>query len=182
MLLLTALGYGILWILNQFISKDFLDRLFNLQSYRQIRDVNQVILESSAGMSTTPYAVDMVGTLYTRIEDFSYLNLISVFGRWAAAALISIYLLVPLISCIYLHNYKLKNRRKISSPLFTLSELSCLLLFSSGAVHVMSNFGLIFFTGVTLPFISNGFMNIIVMLILLIPVIFCLREASFHDA
>ena len=182
MLGVTVAAYGGLWILNQFISEDFLDRLFNLQSYRQIRDVNQVILESSAGMSTTPYAVDMVGTLYTRIEDFSYLNLISVFGRWAAAALISIYLAVPLISCIYLHNYKLKNRRKVSSSLFTLSELSCLLLFSSGVVHVMSNFGLIFFTGVTLPFISNGFMNIIVMLVLLIPVIFCLREASFHDA
>ncbi|MBR1555634.1 MAG: hypothetical protein IJ644_09640 [Oscillospiraceae bacterium] len=174
--------YGMLWVLNQFISKDFLDRLFNLQSYRQIRDVNQAILESSAGMSTSPYAVDMVGTLYTRIEDFSYLNLISVFGRWTAVALILLYLLIPLISCMYLHNYKLKNRRKVSSSLFTLSEMSCLLLFSSGAVHVMSNFGLIFFTGVTLPFISNGFMNIIVMLILLIPVIYCLREASLHDA
>ncbi|MBE6876070.1 MAG: hypothetical protein E7496_04980 [Ruminococcus sp.] len=182
MLGLTGGIYGILWILNQFISKDFLDRLFNLQSYRQIRDVNQAILESSAGMSTTPYAVDMVGTLYTRIEDFSYLNLISVFGRWTAVALILLYLLIPLMSCMYLHNYKLRNRRKVSSSLFTLAEMSCLLLFSSGAVHVMSNFGLIFFTGVTLPFISNGFMNIIVMLILLIPVIYCLREASLHDA
>ena len=183
-LMLTATGavYGILWILNQFISEDFLDRLFNLQSYRQIRDVNQAILESSAGMSTSPYAVDMVGTLYTRIEDFSYLNLISVFGRWTAVALILLYLLIPLLSCMYLHNYKLRNRRKVNNSLFTLSEMSCLLLFSSGAVHVMSNFGLIFFTGVTLPFISNGFMNIIIMLILLIPVIYCLREASLHDA
>lgn len=179
---ITAVIYGILWILNQFISEDFLNRLFNLQSYRQIREANQAILESSAGMSTTPYAVDMVGSVYTRIEDFSYLNLISVFGRWTAVALILLYLLIPLISCMYLHNYKLKNRRKVSSPLFTLSEMSCLLLFSSGAVHVLSNFGLIFYTGVTLPFISNGFMNIIIMLILLIPVIYCLREAGFHEA
>jgi len=177
----TVIGYCSLWVLNKFVSLEILNRLFNLQSYRQIRDMNQVLLESSAGMSTTPYAVDMVGSLYTRIEDFSYLNLISVFGRLGAAALILLYLLVPLLSCIYLHNYKLKNRKYINSSLFTLSELSCLLLFSSGAVHVLSNFGLIFFTGVTLPFISNGFMNIIIMLILLIPVIYCLREASFHD-
>ncbi|GEM_PF-2684456 len=182
MLALTAAGWGLLWILNRFISADFLDRLFHLEKYRQIRDMNRTILESSRGMNAAPYAVDMVGTIYTRIEDFSYLNLISVFGRWAASALILLYLLVPLLSCMYLHNYKLKNRRKISSALFTLAELSCLLLFSSGAVHVLSNFGLIFFTGVTLPFVSNGFTNIIVMLILFIPVIYCLREASFHDA
>ncbi len=178
---ITIIGYCSLWVLNQFVSLEILNRLFHLQSYRQIRDMNQAILESGTGMSTTPYAVDMVGTLYTRIEDFSYLNLISVFGRLGAAALILLYLLVPLLSCIYLHNYKLKNRKYISSSLFTLAELGCLLLFSSGAVHVLSNFGLIFFTGVTLPFISNGFMNIIIMLMLLIPVIYCLREANFHD-
>ena len=177
----TAIAWGGLWFLNQFVSWSVLDRLFNLQSYRQIRDMNQAILESSAGMSTTPYAVDMVGTLYTRIEDFSYLNLISVFGRWTAAALIAIYLLMPLLSGIYLHNYKLKHKQ-VNICLFTISEIGCILLFSSGAVHVLSNFGLIFFTGVTLPFISNGFMNIMIMMILLIPVIYCLREASSDEA
>ena len=38
----------------------------------------------------------------------------------------------------------------------------CTLFISNTLVHIVANFGLFLFTGVTLPFISNGFMNMAV--------------------
>ncbi len=174
--LLIRKGY-LMGIFGQ-AAEEKLNRLFNLDAFTQINDMNQIIDESNVIFQVIPYHVRLTGQLTTRIEDFSYLNIISVFGTLFAAVFLIWLLIVP-----YLALQDFDERAKRSSyehNLFLIAKWPLLLFIANITVHVMSNLGIFMFTGVTLPLISNGFMNTIITIISFIPVIKCLGLIAYE--
>ena len=186
---LFALLYMILWkwhvrgVSDSFLGEK-LNRLFALDRFTQINDMNDIIDESNVLFQLIPYKVNLVGQLNTRVEDFSYLNIISVFGVLFAGAFMIYLLLIPFSALQFLNAEAERRKNSLSLydyNLLTISKWPLLLFIANSAVHIISNLGIFIFTGVTLPLVSNGFMNTILTVVSFVPVIRCLGRAEYEE-
>ena len=146
--------------LKNFGLYDKLDRIFNLSDNPQIGEMNTALNESPRLFVALPYNVSLAGRVQTRVEDFSFMNIVTVFGTLMGSVLMLLMVTVPV---------KMVERIKTKytgKSIYSVRNLFCIggctLFISNTLVHIVANFGLFLFTGVTLPFISNGFMNMAV--------------------
>lgn len=169
--------------LTETIGLERWNRLYHLEKFPQVLELRSVMKQSPLLRGLVPYNVSMTGKAYTRIEDFSYMNLVSVFGKVAAVAVIGYYLILLLRVFFRLDDNVLRRRRTLTGlnrNLFILAQYMCLYIVTHAAVHVVSNLTFLFFTGVPLPFLSKGMSNLIVVLLFSVLIIWCLREEEEH--
>ncbi len=74
---------------------DKLDRLFNLSGNSQLVGMNMAINESPRFFVAMPYHVDIDGRIQTRVEDFSFMNIVTVFGSFLGIVLLILMITVP---------------------------------------------------------------------------------------
>ena len=152
------------------------NRLYGLEQFPQVLELRTVLRQSALLRGIVPYQVSLNGKAYTRIEDFSFVNLVSVFGSIAALAVIGYYT-VLLARVFYRLDNTVRSRRMppLRTALFHTAQLAALYTLTHAAVHVVSNLTFLFFTGVPLPFVSKGLSNLLVCLVLSVLIICCLR-------
>lgn len=173
-------GTYLLQLLIGMLGEERWNRLYGLVNFTQVREARAVLHNSYLIPRPIPYNVEMTGRIYTRVEDFSYLNLVSVFGKCVALLVIAWYvrLLVDAFLTLERHrNYRRKFTPMQQRLLFT-AECMCLYIMTHCLVHVVSNLMFVFFTGVSLPFISKGLSNLFVMLIFSVLIVYCLRQCE----
>ena len=88
------------------------------------------------------------------------MNIVTVFGSLVGSVLSGDMMVVPA---------KMIQKIEVKYPgdkLYSIANLFCIggctLFISNTLIHIIANFGFFLFTGVTLPFISKGFMNMAV--------------------
>ena len=152
------------------------NRLYGLEQFPQVLELRTVLRQSALLRGIVPYQVSLNGKAYTRIEDFSFINLVSVFGSIAALAVIGYYT-VLLARVFYRLDNGVRARRMppLRSALFHTAQLAALYTLTHAAVHVVSNLTFLFFTGVPLPFVSKGLSNLLVCLLFSALIVCCLR-------
>ena len=165
------------------IGMDRWNRLYHLDAFPQVLEMRTVIRKSELLRGLVPYTVSMTGKSYTRVEDFSYLNLVTVFGRLAAFA-VTAYYIILLLRVFFRLNDTLRRRQTQFSErrtaLFLLAQFMCLYIVTHALVHVISNLTFLFFTGVPMPFISKGLSNLAVVMVCSVVILFCLNWEENH--
>ncbi|MCQ2416581.1 MAG: hypothetical protein MJ071_02075 [Oscillospiraceae bacterium] len=169
-------GYP-LWIVNG-IGMERWNRLYHLEAFPQVLEMRTVLRKSEWLRGLIPYNVSMTGKIYTRIEDFSYLNLVSVFGSLVAFVVMGYYVLLLMRVFYRLNDTLRKNHGEmncVQQNLFLLAQFMCLYIVAHALIHVISNLTFLFFTGVPLPFISKGISNLAVVLVCSAVIVYCLQ-------
>ena len=158
-----------------------LDRVFNLSDNSQIREMNTAINESPSFFVALPYHVSLEGRPQTQVEDFSFMNIVTVFGTLLSSILVVIMMIVPSKMIEKIRMQYSENELYTVRNLFCIG--GCTLFIANAIIHIIANFGLFMFTGVTLPFISNGFMNMAVFYLIFAQVLKTLDTvgSSHHE-
>lgn len=131
-------------------------RLFNITALEQVNLVREELSERTyIWPNPNRYDVYIGGELATRCEDFSFLNMLTVFGKLAAVIILAAYLALTLIPAVRL------SVSRGSSFTASAGFYGVVMLLSSCTVHCMANVAAYFFTGVGLPFVSDGITNLI---------------------
>ncbi|MBO4876601.1 MAG: hypothetical protein J5501_01190 [Ruminococcus sp.] len=153
-------------------------RLFDITAFDQVNLVREELAERTyIWPNPNRYDVYIGGELATRCEDFSFLNMLTVLGKLAAVIILAAYLALTLIPAVKLSTAGEKN--------FTSRAgfYGAVMLLSSCAVHCMANVAAFFFTGVGLPFVSDGITNLVfsVIYICLISLSLSRRKESVYE-
>lgn len=170
-------------LITEVIGQDRWNRLYHLEAFPQVLEMRTVLRRSELLRGLVPYTVEMTGKSFTRVEDFSYLNLVSVFGSLAAFAVMAYYIML-LLRVFFRLNDTLRGRGKqmtaVQQNAFLLAQFACLYIVTHALVHVVSNLSFLFFTGVPLPFISKGLSNLFVVLVFSVLIVYCLHWEENH--
>ena len=170
-------------LITNVIGQDRWNRLYHLEAFPQVLEMRTVLRRSELLRGLVPYTVEMTGKAYTRVEDFSYLNLVSIFGSLAAFAVMAYYIMLLLRVFFRLNDtlrYRQKQMTAKEQNLFLLAQFMCLYIVTHALVHVVSNLTFLFFTGVPLPFISKGLSNLLVVLLFSAVIVYCLHWEENH--
>lgn len=153
-------------------------RLYDITAFDQVNLVREELSERTyIWPNPARYDVYIGGELATRCEDFSFLNMLTVLGKLAAVIILAAYLALTLIPAVRLVN--VKERTFTERAAF----YGAVMLVSSCAVHCMANVAAFFFTGVGLPFVSDGITNLVfsVIYICLIALSLSRRKESVYE-
>jgi cell division protein FtsW (lipid II flippase) len=153
-------------------------RLFDITAFDQVNLVREELGERTyIWPNPNRYDVYIGGELATRCEDFSFLNMLTVLGKLAAVIILAAYLALTLIPAVRLAAVREKTFTERAG------FYGAVMLLSSCAVHCMANVAAFFFTGVGLPFVSDGITNLIfsVIYVCLIALSLSRRKESVYE-
>lgn len=153
-------------------------RLFDITAFDQVNLVREELGERTyIWPNPNRYDVYIGGELATRCEDFSFLNMLTVLGKLAAVIILAAYLALTLIPAVRLATVKEKTFTERAG------FYGAVMLLSSCAIHCMANVAAFFFTGVGLPFVSDGITNLIfsVIYVCLIALSLSRRKESVYE-
>lgn len=163
----------------------YYQRIFGLTSLPQVNQVrDELVNRTYLFPNPTRYAVRVDGALATRCEDFSFLNFLTVFGKIIGVVVLFAY-------AILLEKAAVRSDRMISSRLDPeqvfarrFSQYASLMLLSSCVIHAASNTTALFFTGVNMPFVSDGLTTMVINVIFLLVISCTLsrrKETSYEN-